>query len=325
MYKNHTIAILYNQVTPDSPIDVLDIEIQAKWIEEILQSKGYRTLLVPFSLENLIMLSSLHKKNPVLVFNLVDSAPHEENLAFLVPGLLSHMNLPFTGCSLDNLYITTNKILTKRILKAHGVDTPPWVSEQEAQALENTSITRFIIKPTSEDASIGLDENSIVARDRVLNELSNKQQLLGSSYFAEAFIEGREFTTHMYGSREKVTLLTPYEWIFNGYEEEKKEKIITYDAKWTEKSFGYDHITPRYKAVDEDIPLLEKLVSITKKCWNIFNLYGYARVDFRIDKEGKPWVLEVNCNPSFYGFYHLAQEDGLKFEDIVEQIVEQVK
>ena len=324
MYTNYTIVILHNQIHPNSPEDVLDIERQAQWIEEILKGKGYKTRLLPFSLENLTHLATMHTTDPILVFNLVDSAPGEESLTYLVPGLLEHMGLPYTGCSLQNLFVTTNKMLAKRVLKTEGIDTPPWVCKGETEALLDSSIKRYIIKPTSEDASIGLDESSIVSAENVVRELKAKEESLLIPCFAEAFIEGREFTACMYGTQEKCTVLTPYEWVFQGYEEHQKEKIITYEAKWAEDSFGFSHIVANYKAAASDLPLLEKLTAIAHKCWKAFSLSGYARVDFRIDTEGKPWVLEVNCNPSFYGFYHLALEGGFPFENLVQDIVEQV-
>ena len=325
MYTNHTIIVLHNQILPTSLEDVLDIERQAKWIEEILQEKGYKTLLVPFTLDNLTLLTTMNCDNPILVFNLTDSAPGEENLAYLVPGLLEHMNLPYTGCSLQNLFVTTNKMLAKRVLKAAGIGTPPWVCKDETEALKDSAIKRYIIKPISEDASIGLDESSIVSAETIITELKNKEGTLLTPCFAEAFIEGREFTACMYGAPESCKVLTPYEWVFQGYEEHQKEKIITYDAKWTENSFGYEHIVAKYHAEACDLSLLDKLTSIARQCWQAFSLTGYARVDFRIDEEGKPWVLEVNCNPSFYGFYHLALEGGFPFEDLIQDIVEQVR
>ena len=127
----------------------------------------------------------------------------------------------------------------------------------------------------------------------------------------------------MYGTAKSCKVLTPYEWVFQGYEEHQEEKIITYDAKWNEGSFGYEHIVANYHADASDLPLLEKLTAIAQACWQAFSLTGYARVDFRVDEGGKPWVLEVNCNPSFYGFYHLALEGGFPFEDLVQDIVEQ--
>ncbi len=92
MYTHHTSTVLHNQTDASSPEDVLDIKRQAIWIEQIVQGKGYKTLRVPFSLEKFSMLASLNRENPLLVYNLVDS---EENLAYLVPGILEHMGLPY--------------------------------------------------------------------------------------------------------------------------------------------------------------------------------------------------------------------------------------
>jgi len=126
----------------------------------------------------------------------------------------------------------------------------------------------------------------------------------------------------MYGDKTDVRVLDPYEWVFEGFEEQHKAKIITYDAKWNEHSFGFDHIVARYDFPAEERLLLERLAAIARQCWDLFGLSGYARVDFRLDANGMPWVLEVNGNPSFYGFYHCAKKAGIPFESIVARIVE---
>ncbi|MFA6336225.1 MAG: hypothetical protein WCX48_11880 [Bacteroidales bacterium] len=320
-----TIIILHNQAHEESPEDVLDIVRQAEWIAEILSGEGYETRLLPFSIQELGNIQRLNQEKPLLVFNLVDSAPGEETLAYLVPGMLDYLRIPYTGCSLDNLYTTTNKMLAKRLLRSQGIDTPDWVCLGEAITMESADNVQYLVKPVSEDASVGLDDDSLVQADcldTVIAAINRKQASTGKTCFAERFIEGREFTACMYGSLENPVILTPYEWVFEGFEEHHKAKIITYDAKWLENSFGYDHIQAAYKAAPCDKPLVDSLISIAKRCWKTFRLSGYARVDFRIDQQGRPWVLEVNCNPSFYGFYHLAKEAGEPFEHIVHNIVE---
>ena len=325
MYQNHTLIILHNQIPQDSPEDVLDILKQAKWIEEILNKEGYSTLLLSFSLENLNVIQEMNASKPLLVFNLVDSAPHEETLSYLTPGILEYMKILYTGCSFENLHTTTNKVLTKQILSKHGINTPSWIFKEKNEASTNPLIEKYIIKPVSEDASVGLDESSIVPSKLVLESLKEKEISIGKPCFAEAYIDGREFTVCMYGSRSENTILSPFEWVFKDFEQYHKEKIITYDAKWADTSFGYNHIEASYVAQNCDIPLRETLTSIAQQCWSILNLSGYARVDFRVDELGIPWVLEINCNPSFYSFYHLAIEGGFSFEKFITKIVEQVQ
>ena len=66
--------------------------------------------------------------------------------------------------------------------------------------------------------------------------------------------------------------------------------------------------------------MLAELVRLSRECFKLFNLTGYARVDFRIDAENRPYILEINANPSFYGFYHLSKEWNFSFEDLVENL-----
>ncbi|AEV28744.1 ATP-grasp enzyme, D-alanine-D-alanine ligase [Sphaerochaeta pleomorpha str. Grapes] len=325
MHTNHSIVILYNKPGLNAPEDVLDIVRQAEWIAEILSAKGYGVSLQPFSLQVLEELSQKHTETPLLVFNLVDSAPGEENLAYLVPGMLEYLQLPYTGCSLHSLYTTTDKMLAKRMLRSRGIATPDWVVFGETNTFVPSLRMQYLVKPVAEDASIGLGEDSLVQADSLhsveeaIKQIAKKTK---KECFAEQFIEGREFTACMYGPKDNPVILTPYEWVFKDYEANNKAKIITYDAKWTENSFGYDHIEAKYHADEKDLPLLDTLSDIARQCWDTFSLKGYARVDFRIDEHNKPWVLEVNCNPSFYGFYHLALEGKFSFEDLVETIVE---
>ena len=85
-------------------------------------------------------------------------------------------------------------------------------------------------------------------------------------------------------------------------------------------SLGFEHIKAKYEIAPADIPMVARLEVIARQCWQVFGLSGYARVDFRIDGQGNPWVLEVNGNPSFYGFYHIANNLGIPFPSIVEHI-----
>ncbi|MGE4585170.1 MAG: D-alanine--D-alanine ligase [Sphaerochaeta sp.] len=302
------VIILHNQIPQDAPEDVLDILRQAQWIEEILTERGYQVQTLPFSLAALERLPK-----DVVIFNLVDSAPGEEQLSYLAAGILQHLALPYTGCSLASLYLSTDKVLSKLLLKNHGLPTP---LRYEEGMQEGT----FLIKPTNQDASVGLDETCLVPASLVMPTLEAKQALLGCPCFAEQYVDGREFTVCMYGTEGNAVVLPPYEWVFKDYE--TRAKIITYDAKWTEDTFGYTHIEPKYTHDGPDGALLQELKRLAQSCWDVFGLSGYARVDYRVDAQNRPYILELNANPSFYGFYHLAKEWNFSFEDIIVFLVE---
>jgi D-alanine-D-alanine ligase len=141
--------------------------------------------------------------------------------------------------------------------------------------------------------------------------------------FAEQFVDGREFNLSMLTGETGPEVLPPAEIRFDSYPEGKM-RVVGYKAKWVENSFEY-HNTPRsFEFSPVDIPLLSRLEEIAEECWRIFELRGYARVDFRVDRTGAPWVLEVNSNPclsSDGGFAAAAAKRGLSLTDVVERII----
>jgi len=303
----HHVIILHNTIPENAPEDVLDILTQATWIGEVLAAKGWEVSLLPFSLQALEQLD-----DSAIIFNLLDSAPNEESLSYLGAGILEHLGLRYTGCTHSTLFVTGDKQLSKALLLKAGLPTPKPYDPSDPEGM-------YLIKATNQDASLGLDESCLVRGEQVEAVLAEKQKLFGFPFFAEQYIDGREFTVCLYGKADHPTILPPYEWVFSQYGQ--RAKIITYDAKWTEQTYGYEHIEAKYTHDAEDKELLENLATLSKQCARLFDLSGYARVDFRVDERNRPYILEVNANPSFYGFYHLAKEWNLSFGDMVESLV----
>jgi D-alanine-D-alanine ligase len=140
---------------------------------------------------------------------------------------------------------------------------------------------------------------------------------------AEVYVEGREFNLALLSAREGVELLPPAEIVFDHYPEGKR-RVVCYRAKWEEDSFEYGH-TPRSFDFLCGPSVIQRLEEIARACWDLFGLAGYARVDFRVDKEERPWVLEVNTNPCLSpdaGFAAAAARAGLSMTRVVERIVE---
>lgn len=324
--EKDTAVILYNNIYDDSPEDVIDNRTQANWIFEVLIQLGYNAVKMQFT-PNCIDTLARMKKNckNLIVINMVDSAPNEENLAYLVPSILEYLKIKYTGNSHDAVFLTTNKVFTKRLLKHNSINTPDWLYENDN--LKFSPNERYIIKALTEDASIGLYDDSVLTTKslRELKKLIHRRQTLDKKlFYAEKYIDGREFNVCIYGNQNKPIILPPYEWIFDGFNKKRKIKIINYDAKWTEGTYEYEHIYAVYDLPAEDSYILMELKKITRKCWDLFKLNGYARIDFRVDNEGKIWVLEINCNPSFYGFRNIAKHKGLDFSEILKCIIDEI-
>ena len=146
----------------------------------------------------------------------------------------------------------------------------------------------------------------------------------GDDRFVERYIDGREFNLSLLASEEgqNVEVLPPAEIAFVDFPP-GKPRIVGYAAKWRRDSYEYSH-TPRQFGAERTEPLLAHMLSdLARQCWALFGLRGYARVDFRVDRWNRPWVIEINGNPCLSpdaGFMAAAKEAGLSPADVIRRI-----
>ena len=153
--------------------------------------------------------------------------------------------------------------------------------------------------------------------------LPERAPLLGGVCFAERFVEGREFNLSLLSGAEGPCVLPAAEILFEDFGP-GEPRMVGYQAKWDSSSPAYQKTPRRFRHLEEDVPLLRTLNETALRCWDLFSLHGYARVDFRVDVNGSPWVLEVNANPCLSpdaGFAAALKEAGISFVQAVEQIV----
>ena len=153
--------------------------------------------------------------------------------------------------------------------------------------------------------------------------MGERKEALGGACFAERYIDGREFNLSILASGEGPEVLPPAEILFDDYPT-GKWKIVDYKAKWDRASFEYRHTYRSFEFPESDQPLLSKLGTWAKNCWELFNMRGYARVDYRVGSDNQPWLLEVNANPCLApdaGFAAAASHRGLTFNQVVERII----
>jgi D-alanine-D-alanine ligase len=322
----HKVAVLHSAVPEDGPKDELDVIVQAQEVSQALHSLGYLPVPLPFSLDLIMTKESLINIAPLLVVNLVETVEGKGRFIHLAPSLLDAQGIPFTGCGTEAVFLSSNKIIAKKMLAAHGVPTPTAVFIGDEQGEVNEVNGRYIIKSVWEHASIGIDESSMVTASGIkgiVGEIFRRREYLGGEAFAEVYIEGREFNIAILEGDAGPEVLPPAEILFDAYPP-GKPRIVDYAAKWEEGSFEFRHTPRSFEFPVEDAPLLRRLGEMALDCWRIFGLRGYARVDFRVDVTGIPWVLEINANPclsSDGGFIAAATKAGLRIEDIVARLI----
>ena len=328
--KSTRAVILHGAVAADPRPDNADTLVQVAAVGGALADLGYAIHTVELTLDLSSCADRLRSLDPGFVFNLVESVAGRDSLLPLGPMLLESLDIPFTGNRAVALQATTDKLSAKRIMRAAGIATPDWRSAV-ATGIESGAASggprryddRYIIKSASEHASFGLDAASVVQEADVHAAMADRRRRHGGDWFAECFIDGRELNLALLAGPEGPQLLPPAEIDFNGFAPDEP-RIVGYAAKWEVGSVPYRSTTTRADFPASDQTLLSELAEIARRCWTLFGLSGYARVDFRVDPAGRPWVLEINANPCIApdaGFMLAAERAGLSFVEVVARLV----
>lgn len=331
------VAIIHNLVTNKSTVDENDVIIQAQAVADALIELGHQPVSVMCDLDLKQLKKRLGEIKPDVVFNLVESLAGYGNLIHLVPCLLYSMGIPYTGSPSESIFLSSHKLMAKERMQMVNLPTPAWIGPypqdvsswfRDDFSPEKREKTTWIIKSVWEHGSIGLDKQAIF--DEKTDNKSVKEYLheralqLDDMCFAEQYIEGREFNISILSGPGGHEVLPHAEILFDGYDN-SRFRIVDYAAKWDDKSYEYHH-TPRcfdFPAIDK--PLLTELSTIAIQCRQVFGLEGYARIDFRVDDNKRPWILEVNTNPCLSpdaGFAAAAEYAGLPFADVVKRILD---
>jgi len=282
----------------ESRPDEIDTIVTAEAVAGVLSRLGFATEIIGLAAD-LRGIDALPRRRPLLVFNLVDAVGGNGRLAPMVPARLDALGLAYTGAGTSAWLDTLSKVGTKLKLAHAGLPTPDW--SEDGTGLDPEA--KVIVKPIWEHGSLGIDPASVMLGSEAARAIVERTLRWNTEHFAEGYIDGREFAAAMMEGPEGVEVLPLRETIFQGFAE-GQPLITDYDAKWT--------------------PAAE-LTRLALACWDLFGLGGYARVDFRVDETGAPFILEVNMNPCLgldAGFAASALEAGLSYEDLIGRIVE---
>lgn len=320
-----TVAIIHNSLPPHAQPDEMDVLIQARAISEALGSLGYRTAILPFELDIDAFRARLDGLEPLCVFNLVEALDGDGRLIHLACSILDHLGIPYTGAGTEGMFLTSNKVLAKEWMLRNGIPTPEWIVPGRECSCKPPFPSQYILKTLWEEASVGIDGESVQEAGSIgelIALLEKRSGTLGKACFAERFIDGREFNLSVLGGKSGPRVLPPAEITFSF--PDGRPKIVDYKAKWDEDSIEYKSTVRTFEFKEEDAGILGEIERIARLCWNTFDLKGYARVDYRVDVQGRPWVLEINANPCISpdsGFVAASLRAGLEYQGLIECIV----
>jgi len=315
------VLVLHGAVGKDSTPDNQDTLVQVRAVTRSLTRLGYRVKAQSLDLDLSPVLKRLNRPRPHLVFNLVESLGGRDALLGLGPLLLESQGLAYTGAPASALVATSDKREAKRLMAAADIPSPP--SWQPGEPLPAAG-PAWILKSAWEHASLGMTDDAVVTDVARMPELlAERSRRHGGHWFAEHFIPGREFNLSMLETQQGPVVLPPAEIRFKGFPPGKPH-IVGYAAKWDQDSPEYKGTVRSFRFTAQDAPLLKDLRHLSERCWEVFGLRGYARVDFRVDTQGRPWVLEINANPCLSpdaGFAQAATRAKIQYDALIGMIV----
>lgn len=317
------VALSWNPEHTAAEVGTVQDEIDA--IVEACRKSGYVARETNIADNFQLLEEAVRSFKPDVIVNLVEFFNDENAQEAYIAGLFDLWKIPYTGSPPLTLLTCQRKFRTKVLLEAQGVPTPAYTIFYEPVAEPVSLPYPLIVKPAREDASGGIDADSVVhdhealaARVKLVLEEHQQPALV------ERFIDGREIHVAIMGnSPPEVLPMLEFEFEEKD-EDDPRPQILTYEAKW-------DPTSPDFYASDVQVPprkLTRKLGNRIREAalaaYRITGCRDYARVDFRVDNEGEPYILEVNPNPDLAtgtGFCLCAEKSGRTFEQIIGELL----
>jgi D-alanine-D-alanine ligase len=312
---------LHIGIITNSQVPLLDDSTRENRIGEelraILDARGYRVSLFDMS-ESPIPIRKIEAANLDFVLNLCEALHNSLHLESHAAALLDVLQIPYSGSNPSTLSLCLDKITVKKLFEYHEIPTPDW---DYAYSMDDEirSDLRYplIVKPANTDNSYGITNESIVTNKA---ELQRQLERVIVEYnrpaLVEEFIEGDEFDACIIGNDEHVRVLPLLRSIFEGMPE----------GWWP--IYGSDEREDFEIKLEKPARIPEKLsnllTEIALDCYNLFGLQDYGKIEFRVDRSGNPYVLEVNPNPPLgqeYFFPMAAQIDGVQYDDLLEELI----
>jgi D-alanine-D-alanine ligase len=269
-------------------------------------------------------LLGLTKCGADLIFNLTESYAGDDTKEMQVTAFLDMIDIPYTGSGPHANVLAQDKSIAKKMFAFYGIQSPYFATSYRG-TIDHAHDIAFplIVKPTSEDGSIGIDAAAVVTSVKELMERVHYIQTeFDSPALIEEYIEGREIYAAILGSYEKAYPLPLVELDLSKLPK-GMPKIASQDVKFDKTTEAYK-LTKSSIADDLDEEMTNKLTEIALKAYRAVKLRDYGRIDMRVTSKGEIYVIEANPNPwlsSGQEFAMAAKKSGLSYTQMIGEIV----
>ena len=330
MKKLRALVLVHSTlVPPDSLVGATEKEIN-EWRTEYdvithLKAAGHEVMPLGLSDSLSELRRAIVEWKPDIVFNLLEEFDGIVTYDQHVVAFLELMRQPYTGCNPRGMLLSRDKVLSKQLLSYHRIPTPQFLVFPRGRKARVPKKLRFpmFVKSSTEDASLGIAQASVVADERQLIErIAFIHEQTHSDALVEEYIEGRELYVGVIGN-DRLKVLPVWEMTF-GTLPENLPAIATRKVKWDRRYQDKYRITT---AAAGNLPegTAARLEQLSKRIFRALHLTGYARMDFRLRADGALYVLEANANPNISmaeDFSQSALTAGMRYRDVLNRILQ---
>ncbi|HEX5133810.1 MAG TPA: ATP-grasp domain-containing protein [Thermoanaerobaculia bacterium] len=269
-------------------------------------------------------LVALARSDADLIFNLTESYAGDDTKDMNIAAYLDLLDRQYTGAGPHSLYLAQDKALAKKIFAFHGIKTPYFATSYRGKLDHSHDISfPLIVKPTSEDGSIGIDASSVVESVKELMEkIHYIHEEFDSPALIEEYIEGREIYAAVLGNENPEVL--PMVELDLSKLPKGTPKIAGKDVKWDKETEAYK-VTKSAVAEDLEESTVKRLSDTALSAYQALKLRDYGRIDMRLTKKGEVFVIEANPNPwlaSTAEFAMAAKKAGRNYSQLIAEIVD---
>ncbi len=328
--KSLRVALIYNAFLdsqPGEPVDTGSEDHLRQMIRNMaraIRRLGHSVVIVPLSDDLTALQRKLRRIRPDVVFNQYDDVVHGALYEMRVAAFIRMLGFPMTGSPALSLGLSRDKFMAISLLKGAEIPIPPdTVLIERVRQIDGRSWKfPLIVHPGQEHAGIGLDRQSVVETKKALRE--KVREVIRDYHqpvLIQHFLPGREFNVGVVGGR-RLRVMPLAEVDYSGLPE-SIPPIMSYAAKWISTSVEYKKTKVICPAKVEP-GLAARIGETAAKAFRTIGGWGYGRVDMRLDEDGEPRVLEVNCNPCLdndMGLARAAKRAGISYPELLGLVI----
>jgi D-alanine-D-alanine ligase len=326
--KLRLLALMDEVLVPPDDVKGIDVS-EAEWKTEFdvvssLRELGHEVQCLGVGSDLGVIRNAIAEGQPHAVFNLLedfhDVPIYDQNVA----SYLELLGVPYTGCNSRGLMLARDKGISKKLLSYHRIPVPEFAVFRMGSAVRRPRRLAFplIVKSLTKEGSAGIAQTSLVFDDDKLAErVAFIHKRLRTDAIVERYIDGRELYVGILGNA-RLQVFPVWELLFTKVPEEAP-RIATEKVKW-DAAYRERHGIKTSPAKALPDALVVRIRNLCKRIYRVLELSGYARVDLRLDSEGRIYVLEANPNPQLaYGedFAESAERAGVSYDGLLQRIV----